>query len=276
MIFDPTAAGLTARDRGDIRNGRALAGSPAPRARPSGSSPAIPFAGSRRGSRSSRRPRTSGSSCSWATWPTLGPCGTSQAQYPRLTRRSTSSSTAQPSTPQRTVTDDGFETMFATNVLGPFLLTNLLLDRLRGGRVGPGLHQRAIDRQARLRRPPERAALQIADRLWRNEGGRPSVHVRARPPTRRHWRHRQRRPSWSRSDQPHAPGARAAALGHARLVSATPSARRRRSRRSPWHPSTRGKPAGSSEPNGSSTHRRTAAIPRSAAALGGLRVTHRP
>jgi retinol dehydrogenase-14 len=32
---------------------------------------------------------------------------------------------------QRTVTDDGFETMFATNVLGPFLLTNLLLDRLR-------------------------------------------------------------------------------------------------------------------------------------------------
>lgn len=34
-------------------------------------------------------------------------------------------------TARRTVTSDGVETMFATNVLGPFLLTNLLLDRLR-------------------------------------------------------------------------------------------------------------------------------------------------
>ncbi len=34
-------------------------------------------------------------------------------------------------TAHRTVTADGFETMFATNVLGPFLLTNLLLERLR-------------------------------------------------------------------------------------------------------------------------------------------------
>jgi NAD(P)-dependent dehydrogenase (short-subunit alcohol dehydrogenase family) len=32
---------------------------------------------------------------------------------------------------RRTVTADGFETMFATNLLGPFLLTNLLLDQLR-------------------------------------------------------------------------------------------------------------------------------------------------
>jgi NAD(P)-dependent dehydrogenase (short-subunit alcohol dehydrogenase family) len=32
---------------------------------------------------------------------------------------------------RRTVTDDGFETMFATNVLGAFLLTNLLLEQLR-------------------------------------------------------------------------------------------------------------------------------------------------
>ena len=32
---------------------------------------------------------------------------------------------------RRTVTLDGFETMFATNVLGPFLLTDLLLARLR-------------------------------------------------------------------------------------------------------------------------------------------------
>ena len=34
-------------------------------------------------------------------------------------------------TARRAVTADGFELMFATNVLGPFLLTNLLLPRLR-------------------------------------------------------------------------------------------------------------------------------------------------
>jgi NAD(P)-dependent dehydrogenase (short-subunit alcohol dehydrogenase family) len=34
-------------------------------------------------------------------------------------------------TPKRTVTRDGFETMFATNLLGPFLLTNLVLPRLQ-------------------------------------------------------------------------------------------------------------------------------------------------
>jgi NAD(P)-dependent dehydrogenase (short-subunit alcohol dehydrogenase family) len=34
-------------------------------------------------------------------------------------------------TTRRTVTPDGFETMFATNVLGPFVMTNLLLDQLR-------------------------------------------------------------------------------------------------------------------------------------------------
>ncbi len=38
-------------------------------------------------------------------------------------------------TPRRSLTADGLETMFATNVAGPFLLTNLLLDQLRAGRA---------------------------------------------------------------------------------------------------------------------------------------------
>ena len=37
---------------------------------------------------------------------------------------------------QRSMTVDGFEEMFAANYLGSFLLTNLLLDRLRAGVVG--------------------------------------------------------------------------------------------------------------------------------------------
>lgn len=35
--------------------------------------------------------------------------------------------------PKRIITSDGLELMFATNYLGPFLLTNLLLDRLEAG-----------------------------------------------------------------------------------------------------------------------------------------------
>jgi len=37
-------------------------------------------------------------------------------------------------TPRRRPTVDGFETMLATNLLGPFLLTNLLLDQIRAAR----------------------------------------------------------------------------------------------------------------------------------------------
>ena len=36
-------------------------------------------------------------------------------------------------TPHRAVTADGLERMFATNLAGPFLLTNLILDQLRAG-----------------------------------------------------------------------------------------------------------------------------------------------
>ena len=36
-------------------------------------------------------------------------------------------------TPHRTLTSEGYESMFATNFLGPFLLTNLLLEHLKKG-----------------------------------------------------------------------------------------------------------------------------------------------
>jgi NAD(P)-dependent dehydrogenase (short-subunit alcohol dehydrogenase family) len=36
-------------------------------------------------------------------------------------------------TPKRTLTPEGYELMFATNFLGPFLLTNLLLENLKKG-----------------------------------------------------------------------------------------------------------------------------------------------
>ena len=200
MSSDPTAAGLTALVTGatsESGGARRLAGSRGrdrrdrrPRSRARGADEARDRRGDRERAGRAVRGRPAD----------RGPCGTSQAQYPRLTRRSTSSSTAQPSTPRsgRSPTTASRRCSRRTSSAVP--VDEPPARPAPGGRVGPGLRsQRAIDRQARLRRPPERAALQIADRLWRNEGGRPSVHVRARPPTRRHWRHRQRRPSWSRS-----------------------------------------------------------------------------
>ena len=71
---------------------------------------------------------------------------------------------------ERTHTDEGFELTFATNVLGPFLLTNLLLPTLRARGAVAG-RQRLLGRDvlaaARRRRPPARAARVRPGRLLR-------------------------------------------------------------------------------------------------------------
>ena len=62
----------------------------------------------------------------------------------------------------RHVTADGLEHTFALNHLAPFLLTNLLLERLQSQRTGPGrdrLVRRPGDGADRLRRPAGRARL---------------------------------------------------------------------------------------------------------------------
>jgi NAD(P)-dependent dehydrogenase (short-subunit alcohol dehydrogenase family) len=85
--------------------------------------------------------------------------------------------------PERTVTDEGFELAFATNVLGPFLLTALLEDRLRAdapSRVitvsSGGMYSQALDaddpqhgrrayRPARVYARDKRAQVVLAE-LW--------------------------------------------------------------------------------------------------------------
>ena len=103
----------------------------------------------------------------------------------------------------------------------PFLLTNLLLDRLRAApraRVlvltAPSTVRLDFDDLQGERRFRSLTAVR------RDEGRRPAVHLRARPPARRQRRHRQRRPSGARPDEPHARRAGAAALGDAARVGA--------------------------------------------------------
>ena len=106
-------------------------------------------------------------------------------------------------TPKRTVTADGFETMFATNLLGPFLLTNLVLPQAAGSRIGADpRHQRAIRDQARFRRPSVRAAFPLPVSVWRVQGGRPPVHLRACAAVGRDRGDGQRDPSRARPNQP--------------------------------------------------------------------------
>jgi retinol dehydrogenase-12 len=51
--------------------------------------------------------------------------------------------------PARRITVDGFETTFAVNHLGPFLLTNLLLERMRATASRPGSSARIVNVAAR-------------------------------------------------------------------------------------------------------------------------------
>jgi len=93
------------------------------------------------------------------------------------------------SLPTRHVTADGIETVFATNHLGPFMLTNLLLPVLiasapsRVVTVSSGVQ--AIG-QDRLRRPAGRQGLQRDPRLQPVEAGQHPLHLRAVTPPRGH------------------------------------------------------------------------------------------
>ena len=89
---------------------------PGPRRRPSGRA----------------RHRRRRSTCSPPTCPPSARCAGSPARCSRRTRASTSWSTTSAATGRhRHLTVDGLEHTFAVNHLAPFLLTNLLLDRLR-------------------------------------------------------------------------------------------------------------------------------------------------
>ena len=68
----------------------------------------------------------------------------------------------------RHITADGLERTFALNYLAPFLLTSLLLGRLKQQRTGPrghGFFRRAGHGANRLRRPPGRTVLLRRTRL---------------------------------------------------------------------------------------------------------------
>ena len=95
--------------------------------------------------------------------------------------------------PERTVTDEGFESTFATNVLGPFLLTELLLPRISesddgrvvmmssGGMYSTGFTLSDPQLERRDYDPPavyahtKRAEVILADEFNRRTGGDPAV-----------------------------------------------------------------------------------------------------
>ena len=171
-------------------------------------------------------------------------------------------------TPRRRVTADGLETMFATNVAGPFLLTNLLLDQLRAGRArilvlsAPSTVRLDFDdlqAERRFRSLTAFGATKAADLLFTFELARRlegsgvtanAVHpglVRTKlmrdAPAPLRWA------TW--------------------LVSAQPGARGGGDRSaSPCRPITRAEPAASTRPAARSRPRRTPAIPRSPADSG--------
>lgn len=95
--------------------------------------------------------------------------------------------------PEREITPEGFELTFATNVLGPFLLTELLLPRISesddgrvvmmssGGMYSTGFSLRDPQLEGRDYDPPtvyahtKRAEVMLADEFNRRTGGDPAV-----------------------------------------------------------------------------------------------------
>ncbi len=114
------------------------------------------------------------------------------AQYPRLDVLVNNAGTG---TRRRQTTVDGYERTFAINHLAPFLLTNLLLERLKASKAARVVTVSSMAHRnvtARLRRPELRQAqVQRAPRLWRVEAREHPVHARAREPARRQQRYRE-------------------------------------------------------------------------------------
>ena len=80
----------------------------------------------------------------------------------------------------RKLTSEGFEQTFALNHLAPFLLTNLLLDRLDGGRVVTTASDAHTGGKPRPRRPPVRAVLRGDAGVRHLEAVQHPLHPRAR------------------------------------------------------------------------------------------------